>query len=91
MLGRLVNNDLKLQPPTYPWGDTLPLFQEADVRLCNLECAISDRGTRWSAPPKMFHFRSDAKNVAILQAAQNRCSGAIIAIFGLVSLASLRW
>ncbi len=70
MLGRLVNDLLKVTPPAYPWGDTLPLFQQADVRLCNLECVISDRGTPWSATPKVFHFRSDAKNVAVLNAAQ---------------------
>ncbi|HEY7417600.1 MAG TPA: CapA family protein [Ktedonobacteraceae bacterium] len=70
MLGRLVNDLLKVKPPVYPWGDTLSLFQQADVRLCNLECAIADRGTPWSATPKIFHFRSDAKNVTVLNAAQ---------------------
>src|SRR5450759_4410297 len=69
MLGRLVNEILEVELPAYPWGDTLPLFQDADVRLCNLESVISDRGTPWSATPKMFHFRSDAKNVAVLNAA----------------------
>jgi poly-gamma-glutamate capsule biosynthesis protein CapA/YwtB (metallophosphatase superfamily) len=69
MLGRLVNEILKVEPPAYPWGDTLPLFQQADVRACNLECVLSDAGTPWSATPKIFHFRSDAKNVAVLQAA----------------------
>lgn len=69
MLGRLVNEILEVKFPAYPWGDTLPLFQDADMRLCNLECVISDRGTPWSATPKMFHFRSDAKNVAVLKAA----------------------
>lgn len=69
MLGRLVNEVLKEQPPAYPWGDTSALFHEADVRLCNLECALSDRGTPWSATPKVFHFRSEAKNIAALTAA----------------------
>jgi poly-gamma-glutamate capsule biosynthesis protein CapA/YwtB (metallophosphatase superfamily) len=69
MLGRLVNAVLKERPPEYPWGDTLSLFHDADVRICNLECAISDWGTPWSATPKVFHFRSDAKNVDILRAA----------------------
>jgi len=69
MLGRLVNAALRKQEPVYPWGDTLALFQQADVRLCNLECAISDWGAPWSATPKVFHFRSDAKNVAVLKAA----------------------
>ncbi len=70
MLGRLVNTILEVEPSIYPWGDTLSLFQEADVRLCNLECVIAERGTPWSATPKVFHFRSDAKNVAVLNAAQ---------------------
>ncbi len=69
MLGRLVNAVLQGKPPGYPWGDTLSLFHHADVRLCNLECVISDWGTPWSATPKVFHFRSDAKNIATLKAA----------------------
>ncbi|HEU5377879.1 MAG TPA: CapA family protein [Ktedonobacteraceae bacterium] len=58
---RLMNTVLREQPPAYPWGDTLPLFHQADVRLCNLECALSDGGVPWSATPKVFHFRSDTK------------------------------
>lgn len=69
MLGRLVNEVLKEKPLAYPWGDTLPLLYDADVRLCNLECVLSDRGKPWSATPKVFHFRSDAKNIQTLQAA----------------------
>ncbi len=69
MLGRLVNDFLKEKSPEYPWGDTLTLFQEADVRICNLECVISDWGTPWSITPKVFHFRSDAKNVEVLRTA----------------------
>jgi poly-gamma-glutamate capsule biosynthesis protein CapA/YwtB (metallophosphatase superfamily) len=69
MLGRLVNAALKDRPPEYPWGETLSLFKEADARICNLECAISDWGTPWSTTPKVFHFRSDAKNVDVLKAA----------------------
>jgi poly-gamma-glutamate capsule biosynthesis protein CapA/YwtB (metallophosphatase superfamily) len=69
MLGRLVNAALKDRPPEYPWGDTLTLLKGADVRICNLECAISDWGSPWSVTPKVFHFRSDAKNVEVLRAA----------------------
>jgi poly-gamma-glutamate capsule biosynthesis protein CapA/YwtB (metallophosphatase superfamily) len=69
MLGRLVNEVLKQKSPAYPWGDTLSLFHTADVRICNLECVISDRGTPWSATPKVFHFRSDAKNIEALRVA----------------------
>jgi len=69
MLGRLMNATLKDKPPEYPWGDTLSLFKGADVRICNLECVMSDWGTPWSITPKVFHFRSDAKNVEVLKAA----------------------
>ncbi len=69
MLGRLVNVVLQEKSPAYPWGDLLSLFQEVDVRFCNLECVLSDWGTSWSATPKVFHFRSDAKNIRTLKAA----------------------
>lgn len=70
MLGRLVNDQLRKSLPKYPWGNTLPIFNQADIRICNLECVISDKGSRWTATPKVFHFRSDAKNVKVLKEAQ---------------------
>ena len=69
MLGRLVNRALRNRPPEYPWGDTLPVFKGADLRVCNLECVISDRGVPWSMTPKPFHFRADSRNVKVLKAA----------------------
>jgi poly-gamma-glutamate capsule biosynthesis protein CapA/YwtB (metallophosphatase superfamily) len=69
MFGRLVNEVLETQPPEYPWGDTLSILHSADWRICNLECVVSDRGTPWSAYPKAFHFRSAAKNIAVLETA----------------------
>jgi len=70
MLGRMVDEVLETQPPEYPWGDTLSFLQRADWRMCNLECVISDRGTPWSPHTKAFHFRSSAKNIAVLEAAK---------------------
>lgn len=70
MLGRLVNKKLRTTDSDYPWGDTLSILQNVDLRICNLECVLSDIGNPWSATPKMFHFRSDEKNVAVLQAGQ---------------------
>ncbi|HWO43000.1 MAG TPA: CapA family protein [Candidatus Eisenbacteria bacterium] len=69
MLGRLVNEKLKTTSPEHPWGDTLPIFHQADFRVCNLECVISDRGEPWTLTPKVFHFRSDAKNIEVLRRA----------------------
>lgn len=70
MLGRLVDQVLENQPSEYPWGDTLPILHGADWRICNLECVLSNQGTPWSAYPKAFHFRSSAKNVAVLNTAR---------------------
>lgn len=69
MLGRLVNEALEEEAPAYPWGNTLSLLDCADLRICNLECVLSDSGNPWSNPPKVFHFRSDEKNIKTLQAA----------------------
>ena len=69
MLGRLVNDILRERPPVYPWGNTLSIFQGVDVRICNLECVISDKGTPWLLTPKVFHFGSDARNVETLKIA----------------------
>jgi poly-gamma-glutamate synthesis protein (capsule biosynthesis protein) len=69
MLGRGVNQALNEQPPEFPWGDTLSLFRRADGRICNLECVLSDCGAPWSEYHKEFHFRSAAKNAAVLTAA----------------------
>ena len=68
MLGRLVDAALEHRPADYPWGDTLPRFLMADWRACNLECVVSDRRPA-VLPAKAFHFRSAARNVAVLEAA----------------------
>jgi poly-gamma-glutamate synthesis protein (capsule biosynthesis protein) len=67
MLGRLVNRHLATARPAYPWGDTLELLKQADVRIANLECVLASGGE--PEPGKVFHFRSDPKNVASLLAA----------------------
>ncbi|WAH97292.1 CapA family protein [Arthrobacter sp. MMS18-M83] len=67
MLGRLVNLQLKVAAPDYPWGDTLPVLRQADIRFANLECVLADDGT--PAAGKMYLFRSDAKNVESLRSA----------------------
>ena len=68
MLGRLVNDALTVLPPTYPWGDTLPVLLAADGLFLNLECVISDGGSPW--PGKIFTFRSDARNAEVLKTAR---------------------
>ncbi len=75
MLGRYVNELLPGMLPGEPWGDTLPLLHAADLRILNLECAITRYGKPWTRTPKTFHFRADPSVAEVLQAAKiNACS-----------------
>ena len=39
------------------------------MAVANLECVIADHGSPWKKTPRVFHFRSDARNVVVLQEA----------------------
>jgi poly-gamma-glutamate capsule biosynthesis protein CapA/YwtB (metallophosphatase superfamily) len=69
MLGRLVNDRLKDMQPEEVWGDVLPHLAQADLRIVNLECALTTHLQPWSRTEKMFHFRADPETVRVLQAA----------------------
>ncbi len=75
MLGRGVNETLRTAHPEEPWGDVLPLLGSADLRIINLECAITEHKRPWSRTPKVFHFRADPLAVEVLRAARvDACS-----------------
>jgi len=70
MLGRSVNERWAGEDDGHEsvWRSTLPRLQELDGLVGNLECCVSDRGTRW--PDKGYYFRSDpAFAVPALEAA----------------------
>lgn len=67
MLGRLVNERLRRVGADYPWGDTDSVLRRADLTVANLECVLAAGGE--PEPGKVFHFRSDPKNVASLRSA----------------------
>ncbi len=69
MLGRLVNEQLRTMQPTDVWGDVLPHLADADLRIINLECALTKHLQPWTQTWKMFHFRADPEAVRVLQAA----------------------
>jgi len=69
MLGRLVNERLTRMQPEQVWGDVLPHLAQADLRIVNLECALTSHQQPWSRTWKMFHFRADPEAVRVLQAA----------------------
>ena len=54
MLGRRVNDVLRTLRPEQPWGDVLPLLVSADLRVVNLECALTDHERPWTRTPKSF-------------------------------------
>ncbi len=65
MLGRWVNKMLRMNGPLYPWGDLLPLVEEADLFLINLECVIAKSGKPF-IPRRVFYFRADPKAIEVL-------------------------
>lgn len=75
MLGRGVNEALRTLDPEQVWGNVLPLIRSADLRIVNLECALTDYERPWSRTPKVFHFRADPSAVEVLEAARiDACS-----------------
>jgi len=75
MLGRGVNEALHTLSPEQPWSDTLPLLLSADLRIVNLECAVTNHEQPWSRTSKVFHFRADPSAVEVLKAARvDACS-----------------
>jgi poly-gamma-glutamate capsule biosynthesis protein CapA/YwtB (metallophosphatase superfamily) len=75
MLGRGVNETLRAARPEEPWGDVLPLLRSADLRIINLECAVTEHERPWSRTRKVFHFRADPLAIEVLRAARiDACS-----------------
>jgi poly-gamma-glutamate capsule biosynthesis protein CapA/YwtB (metallophosphatase superfamily) len=70
MLGRKVNEALHTVSSEQPWGDVLPLLISADLRIVNLECALTDHKRPWTRTPKVFHFRADSSAIEVLKAAR---------------------
>lgn len=73
MLGRLVNEAMLRYGVAYPWGDVLPFLHQADLRIVNLECVISDKGKPWSCWEKAFHFRANPVAIEALKLARVDC------------------
>src|SRR5829696_8138458 len=71
MLGRGVNEALGDMLSEEPWGDALPVLDAADLRVINLEGAITTRNRPWNRTPKTFHFRADpSRAIGVLRAAR---------------------
>jgi poly-gamma-glutamate synthesis protein (capsule biosynthesis protein) len=66
MIGRMVNETIETTDYTYPWGNTLPILQKADLRIINLETTLT---THTQKNPKVFNFKAFPDRVQTLQAA----------------------
>ena len=66
MIGRLVNQDISRRDYSYPWGNSLSLLHQVDLRIINLESTLT---THTEANPKVFNFKALPDRVKILQAA----------------------
>ena len=69
MLGRLMNDVIRVYGPTYPLGNTVDLLRQADLTVINLECVIATNGKPWTRTPKVFHFRADPEALKVLERA----------------------
>ncbi len=66
MIGRMVNELLRAKPDYNIWGTMLPIMQQQNMVVCNLETAL----TTYDQPvPKVFNFKSDPTHVQLLKQA----------------------
>lgn len=63
MIGRLVNEQLNHAPPSYVWGNLLPILQSTDFNIANLETALTYSK---KIVPKVFNFKADPEKVSVL-------------------------
>jgi poly-gamma-glutamate capsule biosynthesis protein CapA/YwtB (metallophosphatase superfamily) len=67
MLGRGVAEELSFRSAQSLFSEeVVAATREADLFVLNLECCISERGTRWPAPGKPFFFRAPPAAVETL-------------------------
>src|SRR5215204_2381803 len=76
MLGRRVAEALNYHmDPEEPWGSVMALLDAADLRIINLECAITDNEQPWTRTAKVFHFRTPPSAIETLRTARiDACS-----------------
>jgi poly-gamma-glutamate capsule biosynthesis protein CapA/YwtB (metallophosphatase superfamily) len=74
MLGRGVAERLaEVEPVSLVAPEVVEFARRADLMVLNLECCISERGTRWPDPGKPFFFRAPPRAVELLTALGVRC------------------
>lgn len=73
MLGRGVNEYIGRRDPALFWGDVLPVLNDSDAVIANLECAITAHHEPWKNTYKFFHFGANPDAIDVLKAANIQC------------------
>lgn len=73
MLGRLVKGQILAKGTDYPLGEISTLFHAADLRIINLECAITSNQDYWSGNEKAFYFGAPPQAADILSKLKIDC------------------
>lgn len=63
MIGRLVDQSLDHHPPSYVWGNLLPVLARMDLNIVNLETTLT---TSRNIVPKVFNFRARPSRISVL-------------------------
>jgi poly-gamma-glutamate synthesis protein (capsule biosynthesis protein) len=104
MLGRKVTDAIRTSGPASLFSpDVVAVALEADLFVLNLECCISERGSRWPDPHKPFFFRAPPDAVQALLRLGVDCvtlannhaldfgHEALLDTFGHLDSAGIRW
>ncbi len=67
MLGRLVNETIGIKGYAYPWGNVLPMLEENDLNIVNLETTLTKVKKK---VPKVFNFKAYPDRVKTLTLGQ---------------------
>ena len=55
-----------------PWGSVLPLLEDTDLNIINLETSVTSGGRKW--PDKVFNYRMHPDNLKVLRPARIDCA-----------------
>lgn len=66
MIGRLVNDIIEKKGYSYPWGNSLSMLAQTDIRIINLETTLTSHTQK---NPKVFNFKALPDRVKTLQSA----------------------
>lgn len=73
MFGPRTRDAALANAPERVWGDVLPLLQQADAVIANLECPLTRATSPWARSWKTVKMRGEPETIGLLAAANIRC------------------